>query len=87
MEHPIEKTPKRRGPKPGLNRREYPIFADRVKAIVYMRDKGITFTQIAQLIGGTRMGVCLQFHRWKHWVRAQPRAWKKPPDDSTLSPQ
>ena len=66
-----ETTLKRRGPKPG-NKRMAPIYPDKVKTIVRMREEqGLTYAAIAKVVGGTRMGACNQYHRWKDWARVQ----------------
>ena len=66
----MDQQSKRRGPLPGAVRKS-PIFPEKVKIIVRMRDSGATFDAIAKVVGGTRMGSYLMYRRWHEWARNQ----------------
>lgn len=51
--------------------RAAPIFAEKVKLIVRMRDSGSTYEAIAKIVGGTRMGACSAYKRWREWGQQQ----------------
>ena len=62
---------KKRGPLPGSFREE-PIFRDKVLEIIRLREmEDMTYSEIADRVGGTRMGMCSSYHRWKAWGREQ----------------
>lgn len=64
------KTVKRQRGRPAGNFRDAPYFPEKAKIIVRMRDNGASYTEIATVVGGSRMGCCSTYHRWREWARA-----------------
>ena len=57
----------KRGPAPGLPRE--PLFPERVLEVVRLRDQGLSYAEIAPVVGCTRMNCCALYNRWRDWAR------------------
>jgi hypothetical protein len=52
-----------------------PLVPEKVLEIVRMKDDcNMTFREIADRVGGTRMNCCSLYNRWIKWARAQRTA-------------
>jgi hypothetical protein len=56
--------------KVGAKTRSAPQFKGRTIEIVRMKEQGMTYEQIANTIGGTRMSACYIYRRWRPWAIA-----------------
>lgn len=62
---------KKRGVPAGTFLRTEPIFKDKVLEIIRMRQRGATFREIAEVVGGTHMSAFSAHRRWQTWGTAE----------------
>ena len=61
---------KRRGIPPGTLKTA-PLFPEKIKTIVKMRDSGVKLREIAKIMGMTSAGARHLYLRWATWAREQ----------------